>query len=180
MICVNLNKVVTIGGGQMFQIGDNIVYPMHGAGVIEAIEEKEIHGETHSYYVIKIPENNMKVMIPIDKIPKLRIRSIVDTTTLSDVLCMLSNGVTEAAVPWKQRYQRNLDKLKTGEILDGAEVIRDLVFLNKEKSLNSSEKQLLDNAKKILISELGLIKCIDELAATELLNCTLNGIEFPA
>jgi CarD family transcriptional regulator len=160
----------------LFQIGDNIVYPMHGAGVIEGIEEKEIQGTKHKYFVIKMPNSNMQVMIPLDKIPKSHIRPVVDMPTLKDVLHIFNHGEIDRTLPWKQRYQMNMEKMRTGKIQDGAEVIRDLERINKEKTLNSSEKQMLDNAKKIFISELGLINRISENQAIELLNNTIDGI----
>nr|WP_163100386.1 CarD family transcriptional regulator [Peribacillus alkalitolerans] len=153
----------------MFQIGDSIVYPMHGAGVIEGIEEKEVLGETKQYYVIRMPINNMQVMIPMGNIEKLRIRSISDTTTLENVMEVFYNGETDHSLSWKQRYTANMEKMKTGNILDGAEVVRDLSRLNKAKALNSSEKQMLENARKFFISELGLVKGISQSEATDLL-----------
>ncbi|WP_240338352.1 CarD family transcriptional regulator [Peribacillus alkalitolerans] len=142
---------------------------MHGAGVIEGIEEKEVLGETKQYYVIRMPINNMQVMIPMGNIEKLRIRSISDTTTLENVMEVFYNGETDHSLSWKQRYTANMEKMKTGNILDGAEVVRDLSRLNKAKALNSSEKQMLENARKFFISELGLVKGISQSEATDLL-----------
>jgi CarD family transcriptional regulator len=162
----------------LYQIGDNIVYPMHGAGVIEAIEEKEIQGQKHRYFVIKMPSSNMQVMIPIDKVLKSGIRSIADFPTLSAVLLMFDQGEVDRSLSWKQRYQMNMEKMRTGKIKDGAEVIRDLTQINKEKTLNSSEKQMLDSAKKIFISELGLIRRMNENQCFEQLNDTIERYEI--
>jgi CarD family transcriptional regulator len=162
----------------LYQIGDNIVYPMHGAGVIEAIEEKEIQGQKHQYFVIKMPSSNMQVMIPIDKVLKSGIRSVTDLPTLKAVLLMFDQGEVDRSLSWKQRYQMNMEKMRTGKIKDGAEVIRDLTQINKEKTLNSSEKQMLDSAKKIFISELGLIKRMNENQSFELLNDTIERFEI--
>ncbi|MFD2445761.1 CarD family transcriptional regulator [Bacillus sp. CGMCC 1.16607] len=159
----------------LFQIGDNIVYPMHGAGKIVGIEEKEIQGKIHQYYVIKMPSNNMQVMIPMDKILKSHIRLVSDIPTLKEVLLIFKQDSSDRSLTWKQRYQVNMDKMRTGKIQEGAEVIRDLIQINKEKSLNSSEKQMLENAKKIFISELGLIKHISEIQANDLLDSAING-----
>jgi CarD family transcriptional regulator len=153
----------------LFQIGDRIVYPMHGAGVIEGIEEKEVLGETKLYYVIRMPINNMQVMIPMGNIEKLRIRNISDLSTLENVLDVFYNGETDHSLSWKQRYTLNMEKMKSGDIMEGAEVVRDLSRLNKGKALNSSEKQMLDNARKFFISELGLVKGISQSEATDLL-----------
>ncbi|PEA53357.1 transcription factor YdeB [Bacillus pseudomycoides] len=154
----------------LFQIGDKIVYPMHGAGVIEGIEEKEILGEKQKYFVIRIPISNMEVMIPMKKMIQSRIRLIADMLTLENVLLIFQYGESDNSLSWKQRYTQNMEKMKTGEIQEGAEVVRDLIRRNKVRALNTSEKQMLDNAQKILISELSLIKGITENQAIELLN----------
>jgi CarD family transcriptional regulator len=176
--CVTIKIVRNSEVDYLFQIGDSIVYPMHGAGVIESIEEKEIQGKTHQYLIIKMPISNMQVMVPIDKIQKSGIRSIADLPTLKTVLHLFSQGEIDRTIPWKQRYQNNLIKMRTGKIHEGAEVIRDLIRINKEKALNSSEKQMLDSAKKIFISELGLIKRINENQAADFLNFSIDGLEI--
>lgn len=154
----------------LFQVGDYIVYPMQGAGVIESIEEKEVLGEKHQYYVIKMPISKMQVMIPIGKEKKSRIRLVSDIPTLENVLRIFQHGQTDTNLSMKERYKINSEKLKTGNIKDGAEVVRDLMRINKNKALNSSEKQMLESARKIFISELGLIKGLTENQATDLLN----------
>ena len=146
----------------MFQIGDNIVYPMHGAGLIEAIEEKEFSGKKQQYYVIKMSISNMQVMIPMGKILSSSIRPVTDILALKHIIHIFQHGKSDKLLPWKQRYKVNTDKIKTGEIQDGAEVVRDLMRMKKEKALNTSEKKMLDNAHEFLISELGLIKGITE------------------
>lgn len=120
----------------------------------------------------------MQVMIPMDKILKSGIRSVADMPTLKEVLHMFNQGEIDQSLSWKQRYQLNLAKMKSGKLLDGAEVIRDLTRLNKEKKLNSSEKQMLDSAKKIFISEIGLMKRMKEYQASDLLNMTMDRFEL--
>ncbi len=146
----------------MFQIGDNIVYPMHGAGIIEAIEEKEFSGEKQQYYVIKMSISNMQVLIPTGKILSSSIRPVTDILALKHIIHIFQHGESDRLLPWKQRYKVNTDKIKTGEIQEGAEVVRDLMRMKKEKALNTSEKKMLENAHEFLISELGLIKGITE------------------
>ncbi|MFK4316101.1 MULTISPECIES: CarD family transcriptional regulator [unclassified Bacillus (in: firmicutes)] len=146
----------------MFQIGDNIVYPMHGAGIIEAIEEKEFSGKKQQYFVIKMSISNMQVMIPMGKILSSSIRPVTDILALKHIIHIFQHGESDELLPWKQRYKVNTDKIKTGEIQEGAEVVRDLMRMKKEKVLNTSEKKMLDNAHEFLISELGLIKGITE------------------
>lgn len=146
----------------LFQIGDNIVYPMHGAGIIKAIEEKEISGVKQQYYVIKMLISNMQVMIPTGKILSSSIRPVTDIIALKQIIHIFQHGESDRLLPWKQRYKVNIDKVKTGKIQEGAEVVRDLMRMKKEKALNSSEKTMLDNAHGFLMSELGLIKGITE------------------
>ncbi|MED4533413.1 CarD family transcriptional regulator [Metabacillus fastidiosus] len=146
----------------LFQIGDNIVYPMHGAGIIKAIEEKEISGEKQQYYVIKMLISNMQVMIPTGKILSSSIRPVTDIIALMHIINIFHHGESDRLLPWKQRYKVNTDKIKTGKIQECTEVVRDLMRIKKEKALNTSEKKMLDNAHKFLISELTLIKGITE------------------
>ncbi|WP_180233474.1 CarD family transcriptional regulator [Bacillus sp. AFS059628] len=146
----------------MFQIGDNIVYPMQGAGIIKAIEEKEIAGEKQQYYVIKMSASNMEIMIPEGKILNSNIRPVTDITTLIHIMDIFQHGESDRLLTWKQRYKLNTDKIKTGKMQEGAEVVRDLMRIQKEKALNASEKKMLDNAHEFLISELGLIEGITE------------------
>ncbi|EMI9089483.1 MULTISPECIES: CarD family transcriptional regulator [Bacillus] len=146
----------------MFQIGDNIVYPMQGAGIIKAIEEKEIAGEKQQYYVIKMSGSNMEIMIPAGRILSSNIRPITDITAIAHILNIFQHGESDRLLTWKQRYKLNTDKIKTGKIQEGAEVVRDLLRMQKEKALNASEKKMLDNAHEFLISELGLIDGITE------------------
>ncbi|MBI0581319.1 transcription factor YdeB [Neobacillus cucumis] len=154
----------------MFQVGDYIVYPMQGAGVIEAIEIKEIQGEKLQYFIINMLMNKMQVMIPIATVHKSRIRLVTDMTTLENVLNIFHHGLTDTTLTMKERYKINTAKLRTGDIQEGAEVVRDLMRINKNKSLNLSEKQMLESARKMFISELGLIRGITENQAIDLLS----------
>lgn len=146
----------------LFQIGDNIVYPMQGAGIIKAIEEKEIAGKKQQYYVIKMSASNMEIMIPEGKILSSNIRPVTDITALIHIIDIFQHGESDRLLTWKQRYKLNTDKIKTGKMQEGAEVVRDLMRIQKEKALNASEKKMLDNAHEFLISELGLIEGITE------------------
>jgi CarD family transcriptional regulator len=159
---LRLRKLPFMEVDYLLQIGDNIVYPMHGVGIIKAIEEKEISGEKQQYYVIKMSIGNMQVMIPTGKILSSNIRPITDILALKHIINIFHHGESDRLLPWKQRYKVNTDKIKTGKIQECTEVVRDLMRMKKEKSLNSSEKKMLDNAHEFLISELRLIKGITE------------------
>lgn len=139
----------------MFNVGDYIVYPMHGAGTIDAIEEKDILGERQAYYILKMP-GEVKVMIPTAQADKVGIRNIIGKTEADKVFDTLSESEMHSELNWNKRYRENMDKMKTGDIYEIANVVRDLSFKQKEKGLSTGEKKMLTNAKQILVSELAL------------------------
>jgi CarD family transcriptional regulator len=147
----NAYKGVTI----MFNIGDKVVYPMHGAGVIQDIEEKNILGEKTSYYIIKMP-GEVKVMVPTSKAKEMGVRDIINGETASKVFKVLETNCTEMSMNWNKRYRDNMEKMKSGDIYEIADVVRNLSFKQKEKGLSTGEKKMLINAKQILVSELTL------------------------
>ena len=142
----------------MFNIGDKIVYPMHGAGVIESIEEKEILGHKQNYYVVRIPIGDMRVMIPIESVNEIGIREIIDEKQANEVLNVLKEKTTCETGNWNKRYRENMLKIKSGNIFEVAEVVKSLMIRDKEKGLSTGEKKMLNNARQILISELVLVK----------------------
>ncbi len=141
----------------MFKIGDEVVYPMHGAGKIVAIEDKAILNEIQSYYIIKMP-GEVKVMVPTAKAEEIGVRPIVDLETAGKVMKILEQDSTEMSMNWNKRYRDNMDKLKTGNIYEVADIVRNLSFKQKDKGLSTGEKKMLLNAKQILVSELVLVE----------------------
>ena len=139
----------------MFNVGDKVVYPMHGAGVIESIEEKAILDERQSYYIIKMP-GEVKVMVPTAKAEEIGVRNIIDKTSAEKVMGILEQESTEMSMNWNKRYRDNMEKMKSGDIYEVADVVRNLSFKQKEKGLSTGEKKMLLNAKQILVSELVL------------------------
>ena len=139
----------------MFSVGDKIVYPMHGAGTIDSIEEKDILGEKQSYYILKMP-SDVKVMIPTAKAEEVGVRNIIDKQSAEKVFKTLGQDETEMDKNWNKRYRNNMDKMKSGDIYEVADVVRNLSFKQKEKGLSTGEKKMLNNAKQILVSELVL------------------------
>ena len=137
----------------MFNVGDKIVYPMHGAGRIDAIEEKNILGENQSYYILKMP-GEVKAMVPVDKAEQIGVRSVIDKEEAVKVMAVLEENETEMSDKWNKRYRDNMDKMKSGDIYEVADVVRNLSFKQKEKGLSTGEKKMLSNAKQILVSEL--------------------------
>ena len=146
------------GGDGLFSVGDKVVYPMHGAGVIEAIEEKEILGAIKKYYVMKLPVGDMKVMIPMDSIIQVGLREVVNKEMVEQVLDVLQDHQSEVSANWNRRYRDHLEKIKSGNILDVAEVVRNLALRDRIKGLSTGERKMLESAKQILISELILVK----------------------
>ena len=140
----------------MFKVGDKIVYPMHGAGTIESIEEREILGEKQKYYIMKMPVGDIKVMVPTKNAELIGVRDVVDGNVAQDVLEVLGKNATDMSSNWNKRYRDNQDKMKSGDICELADVVRNLSFRQKEKGLATGEKKMLSNAKQILISELVL------------------------
>jgi len=153
---------VGIGGKIMFNVGDKIVYPMHGAGVIESIEEKEILGQKQNYYVVRIPYGDMKVMIPIKSVDDIGIREVIDSKDVDKVISILKNEDTSQVNNWNKRYRENMSRIKSGDIFEVADVVRMLMIRDKEKGLSTGERKMLNNAKQILISELVLVKGMDK------------------
>lgn len=156
----------------MFNIGDKVVYPMQGAGIIKGIEDKDFSGEIRKYYIIKMLSNNMDIMIPSDKISVSNLRPISDISTLNKILSNFDNkdSTEEIEVSSRERYNINKEKIKSGSLKDCVDVVHDLSLISKEKTLNSSEKQMLNCAKKFLIDEIILVKKISESEADNLLH----------
>ena len=139
----------------MFKVGDKIVYPMHGAGVIETIEERAVLDEKQSYYIIKMP-GEVKVMVPTAKAEEIGVRNIIDKETAGRVIHVLEEDCTEMSMKWNKRYRDNVEKMKSGNVFEVADIVRNLSFKQKDKGLSTTEKKMLVNAKQILVSELML------------------------
>ena len=157
----------------MFNIGDKIVYPMHGAGTIDSIEEKDILGEKQSYYILKMP-GEVKVMVPIKNAEQVGVRSIIDKSSADKVFKILEQDETEMNKNWNKRYRDNMDKLKSGDIYEIADVVRNLSFKKKEKGLSTGENKMLTNAKQILVSELVLAEQSNTDEMEEIVNNKIN------
>lgn len=142
----------------MYKVGDKVLYPMHGAGLIEGIEECEVMGTVHKYYTMHMPVGDMKVMIPCDGGNNAGLRAIVDEKTADEVIEFMSASIDEDAVSWNRRYRENMEKIKTGEIFHVAEVVKSLMVRDKEKGLSTGERKMLSDSRHILISELVLAK----------------------
>jgi len=131
---------------------------MHGAGVIEAIEEKEILGSRKQYYVMKLPMGEMKVLIPTDNVLQVGLRGVIEKEKVSEVFVVLKGDQPELSSNWNRRYRNHLEKIKSGDIYEVAEVVRNLMLRDREKGLSTGESKMLETARQILISELILVQ----------------------
>ena len=152
----------------MFKIGDKVVYPMHGEGTIVAIEDREILGKKHEYYVLLLPINKLKVMIPVKKADEVGVRKIMEISEMEEVLEILSSEEKfKMPTNWNRRYRFNLDKIKSGNLIEIAGVIKSLEKLDSKKSLSTGERKILNEARIIIISEMALVfdKDVDEVVS---------------
>ena len=154
----------------MYAIGDKILYPMHGAGIVETIEEKEILGELRQYYILGVSWGDMKMMIPVETSEEIGVRYIISAEQIQDVISVLNADTSEMSNNWNRRYRENMEKLKTGDILQVAEVVRNLIRTERQKKLSAGEKKMLANARQILQSELVLAGNMDESSACKLVD----------
>lgn len=142
----------------MYKIGDKVVYPMHGAGIIVEIAKEEVLGSRISYYILEMPVGNMRLMIPQDRVAELGLREIITEKDAEKLLEFLESGCQEMEGTWNQRHRNSIEKIKTGNIFEIGEVVYGLTRRSQIKVLSAGEKKLLQNAKQILISELVLAK----------------------
>ena len=145
-----------------FKVGDKVVYPMHGAGIIEAIEEKEVLGRSERYYVMRMPIGDLRVMIPMSSVEELGLREVIGKDDVRKVFQVLQGETTSMAQNWNRRYRANMEKIKSGDIFEVAEVVRNLTVRERDKGLSTGERKMLENARQILISELVLAQDLPE------------------
>ncbi len=154
----------------MFDIGDKIVYPMHGAGVIIAVEEKEILGDKKKYYVMKMPIGEMRVMVPVDNVEEIGIREIITNEEMNQVFNILRGEQSKMPQNWNRRYRMNMEKIKSGDIYEIATVVRNLMIRDDVKGLSTGERKMLNNAKQMLVSEIVLVLDVEQESAEDLID----------
>ncbi len=147
----------------MFRLGDLAVYPAHGVGVIESIEDKEISGSSQKFYIMRILDNDMIIMIPTQNARNVGLRGIIDGHAVNQIYKILETRqrVIEHQT-WNRRYRDYMDKIKTGSLFQVAEVLRDLTILKNDKDLSFGERKLLDTAKNLLVKELSIARNREE------------------
>ena len=159
----------------MYKVGDKVVYPHHGAGTVVKKESREVLGQKREYLTIKILHNDMTVQVPCENADQVGLRRVIGEKEVSVVLKALTGGSTEMPKNWNRRFKHNRDKMKTGDVLELAEVVRNLALRDHEKGLSTGEKQMFVKAKKILASELMYAKNMDEEEAADWLDGVLAG-----
>lgn len=152
----------------MFHIGDKVFYPLHGGGVISAIERKEFLGTTRNYYVLNLLQKKMVIMVPVDTKTTLQLRQVVSKSTLTTLFNAFYDKETDLTIPFKQRPKKNMEKIKSGDITQIAEVIRDLVRIDRQKKLCSSEQNMLCSTVQLLVSEVSLVNQMTSEEASDL------------
>ena len=158
----------------MYKVGDKVVYPHHGAGTVVKKEKRTILGSGREYLTIKILHNDMTVNVPAENAEKVGLRPVVDEDMVEQVLDVLHGSSTKMPKNWNRRFKHNRDKMKTGDVFELAEVVRNLAIRDFQKGLSTGEKQMFTRAKKILSSELMYALDMDEKEAEEYLDCLLE------
>ena len=161
----------------MFDVGDKVVYPHHGAGTVIKKEKRAVLGQTREYLTIQILHNDMTVNVPTESAEKVGLRGVIEEDLITVVVKALTAGESEMPKNWNRRFKHNRDKMKTGDIFELAEVVKNLSLRDHEKGLSTGEKQMFVKAKKILASELMYAKGVDEDEAAEWLEGVLAGVD---
>ncbi len=144
----------------MYNIGDKVLYPMHGAGIIEAIEEKVVLKERRSYYVLSMPVGGLKVLVPTNNTDEIGLRSIIKRDFIREIMAVFRAPATDNNANWNKRYRENMCKIKSGDILELAAVVKSLMLRDRLKGLSNGERKMLNSAKQILASELILAEVL--------------------
>ena len=140
----------------MFQVGDKIVHPMHGAGVVDSIVQKKVNGVVREYYILKLPVGGMLVMIPTANSEEIGVRPVCEESEADRVLAAMPEIEVDMTQTWNRRYRENMTRLKSGDLLEVARVVKGLMLRDEERGLSTGERKMLHSAKQILISEIVL------------------------
>jgi CarD family transcriptional regulator len=164
-----------------FSIGDKVVYPNHGVGVIEQISSRTIGSQIERFYLLKIKASSLKVMVPFHNVGSVGLRKVVRNGEVQRILDFLTDGKCENNADWKYRFKENSDKMRTGSLLDVAIVLKGLLLLAQTKPLSFREKKMLERSRYLLVSELAMAKNWEEVEIEELLNRALSKckLRFP-
>ena len=158
----------------MFRVGDKIVHPMHGAGIVDEIVQRKVDGVLRDYYSLKLPIGGMMVMIPTDHCEEIGVRAILSVEDTEKVLGQISDIQVEMESNWNHRYRENMLRLKSGDLLEVAKVVKGLMLRDGRRGLSTGERKMLHSAKQILISEIGLAQSISYQEAESRINQALH------
>jgi CarD family transcriptional regulator len=153
-----------------FDVGDRVVYPQHGAAVIEKREQKSFFGEEREYLVLKVAYGDLTVMVPADNTEEVGLREVINDEEVEEVFAVLRKKEARMPTNWSRRYKNHVEKLKSGDIYQVAEVVRNLSIRDKDKGLSAGEKRMLNRARQILVSELTFALRVDEETAEKKLD----------
>ena len=156
-----------------FQIGDKVVHPMYGAGILESVVQRKVGGVVRDYYIMKLPERSMIVMIPTENSEEIGVRPVIDCEQADRILASIPNIQVEMTSNWNHRYRENLERLKSGDLLEVAWVVKGLTQRETSRGLSTGERKMLHSARQILISELVLSKSISYEGAEQALDTAL-------
>lgn len=153
----------------MFKVGDKVVYPHHGAGVVERVMEKDVEGERKKYFILSLCSGDLKITVPEESTGDVGLRSVIRKSEVKSVFEVLNQEQSQMPTNWNHRYKKNRDKIKSGDVFQVAEVVRNLSIREREKGLSTGEKRMLNQAKKILLSEIIYVLNIDDEKAKKML-----------
>ncbi len=156
-----------------FRIGEKVVYPNHGVGTIEQISSRNMSGEQEQFYLLRINASSLTVMVPFSNAKSVGLRKIAKHPEVEKILGYLANGDCSTHPDWKYRFKENSEKMRTGSLLQVAEVMKGLLKLNHDKPLSFREKKMLDRARHLLVSELATVKNLDDRQVEVLLDRAL-------
>ena len=158
----------------MYRVGTKVVYPTHGVGLVEAIEKKEVSGKRQSFYILRIIGSGMTIMVPTKNAKRVGLREVIGSSEIPKVMAILKKNDLEISPNWNRRFKDNLERIKTGSLYEVALVLRKLVLLQKERNLSFGEKKMLENVRKLIISEISHASGVDQERARALVERAVN------
>lgn len=170
-----------ISSESVFHIGDKVVYPNHGVGIIEQISSRAFGETVEKFYLLKIKSSSLKVMVPFHNVNSVGLRRVVKNGEIQKILEFLTDGDCANSADWKDRFKENSEKMRTGSLLEVAAVLKSLLMLNQSKPLSFREKKMLERARYLLVSELSMAKNLEEPAVEDMLTRALSksNLRFP-
>src|SRR5882724_11399779 len=174
-------EVPSMNGDRVFHIGDRVVYPNHGVGIIEQISSRTIGLSIEKFYLLKIKASSLKVMVPFHNVTSVGLRPVVRNGEVQKIVDYLSSGECNNALDWKDRFKENSERMRTGFLLDVAAVLKSLLMLGQTKALSFREKKMLERARYLLVSELAISRNVDEVEIEQVLAKALTkcNLRFP-